>query len=189
MSRLILFNKPYKVLTQFTDGGGRKTLADFINIKNIYAAGRLDYASEGLILLTDNGRIQHLISDPRHKMPKEYLVQVEGVPEESTLDKLRVGVELNDGLTLPAIVKLINPPSIWARCEPIRRRKNIPTTWLSIIITEGRNRQVRRMNANIGYPTLRLIRVKIGEWSLGNLKPGEWQEEKLVEINQIRFSL
>lgn len=189
MSRLILFNKPYKVLTQFTDSSGRKTLADFISIKNIYAAGRLDYDSEGLVLLTDDGKIQHLISDPKHKMPKEYLAQVEGIPEESALDKLRAGVELNDGLTLPAIVKLINPPSIWERSEPIRERKNIPCNWLSITIKEGRNRQVRRMTANIGYPTLRLIRTKVGEWSLGCLQPGEWREESLVEINKIRFSL
>lgn len=189
MSRLVLFNKPYKVLTQFTDSGGRKTLADFINIKNIYPAGRLDYISEGLMVLSDNGRVQHLISDPRNKMPKEYLVQVEGIPEESALEKLRAGVELNDGLTLPAIVKLINPPAIWARSEPIRKRKNIPNSWLSITIKEGRNRQVRRMSANIGYPTLRLIRVKVGEWNLGSLQPGEWREESLVEINKIRFSL
>jgi 23S rRNA pseudouridine2457 synthase len=189
MSRLILFNKPYKVLTQFTDGGGRKTLADFINIKNIYAAGRLDYVSEGLMVLSDNGRVQHLISDPRHKLPKEYLAQVEGIPDESNLDKLRAGVELNDGLTLPAIVKQINPPSIWVRSEPIRERKNIPTSWLSITIKEGRNRQVRRMTANIGYPALRLIRVRIGEWSLGSLQPGEWREETLVEVNKNRFSL
>jgi len=189
MRRLILFNKPYKVLSQFSDKNGRKTLADYISTKNVYAAGRLDYDSEGLVLLTEDGKIQHLISDPKHKMPKDYLVQVEGIPEESTLDKLRTGVELNDGVTLPAIVKQIDLPSIWVRSEPIRKRKNIPTSWLSISIKEGRNRQVRRMTANIGYPTLRLIRVKVGEWDLGSLQPGEWREESLVDINEIRFSL
>lgn len=184
-----MFNKPYKVLTKFTDVGGRKTLADYINIKNIYAAGRLDYDSEGLIVLTDNGKVQHLITNPKNKITKEYLVQVEGIPDESSLDKLRAGVVLNDGLTLPAMIKLISPPSIWARSEPIRQRKNIPDSWLAITIREGRNRQVRRMTANIGYPTLRIIRVKVGEWSLGSLQPGEWREETLVEINKIRFSL
>lgn len=189
MSRLILFNKPYKVLTQFTDSGGRKTLADFINTKNIYPAGRLDYDSEGLIVLTDNGKVQHLISNPRHKIPKEYLVQVEGIPDEASLDKLRTGVLLNDGLTLPAEIKLISPPAIWERNEPIRNRKNIPDCWLSITIKEGRNRQVRRMTAHIGYPTLRLIRVKVGQWSLGSLQSGEWREETITEIKQIKFSL
>lgn len=189
MSRLILFNKPYKVLPQFTHDRGRKTLSDFVNIKNVYAAGRLDYDSEGLMLLTDDGKLQQVISNPKHKMPKEYYVQVEGIPDESVLIKLRTGVELNDGLTSPSKVNLIEPVVIWERSEPIRIRKNIPTTWLSITIKEGRNRQVRRMTANIGYPTLRLIRVKVGEWSLGSLQPGEWREESLVEINKIRFSL
>ena len=189
MDRLILYNTPNQLRSQLIVVIGKKTFADFISIKNVSAAGRLDYYSEGLVLLTDDGKIQHLISDPKHKMPKEYLAQVEGIPEESALDKLRVGVELSDGLTLPAIVKLINAPSIWERSEPIRERKNIPCSWLSITIKEGRNRQVRRMTANIGYPTLRLIRAKVGEWSLGSLQPGEWREESLVEINKIRFSL
>ncbi len=172
---IILFNKPFNVLCQFTDKEGRKTLADFIRYKNVYPAGRLDYDSEGLVVLTDDGKLQSIISDPKNKMPKTYWVQVEGIPTEDALSKLRKGVLLKDGLTKPAKVKLIDEPDIWERNPPIRFRKNIPTCWIELNITEGRNRQVRRMTAAVGYPTLRLIRYSIGKWELGSLKPGEFQ--------------
>ncbi len=172
---LILFNKPFNVLCQFTDKEGRKTLADFIPVKNVYAAGRLDYDSEGLIILTDEGKIQRLISDSKNKLPKRYWVQVEGIPDKTALDKLRKGVLLKDGMTKPAKVKLIDEPKIWKRNTPIRERKNIPTSWIELTITEGKNRQVRRMTAAVGYPTLRLIRYSIGEWKLDNLKLGEYK--------------
>ena len=179
MRRLILLNKPYQVLCQFTDTDQRTTLSDYIKIPNIYPAGRLDYDSEGLVLLTNDGRLQHLITDPKNKMPKTYLVQVEGLPNPEALKQLAQGVRLNDGLTLPAQVSLIESPDIWARVPPIRERKNIATSWIKLIIREGRNRQVRRMTAAIGYPTLRLIRQSIGIWQLGNLTPGQWQELKI----------
>ncbi len=172
---IILFNKPFNVLCQFTDKEGRKTLADFIRYKNVYPAGRLDYESEGLVVLTDDGKLQSIISDPKNKMPKTYWVQVEGIPTEDAVSKLRKGVLLKDGLTKPAKVKLIDEPDIWERNPPIRFRKNIPTCWIELNITEGRNRQVRRMTAAVGYPTLRLIRYSIGKWELGSLKPGEFQ--------------
>jgi 23S rRNA pseudouridine2457 synthase len=175
-SRLLLFNKPFNVLCQFTDAEGRATLADFINVPGVYAAGRLDYDSEGLLLLTDDGRLQQRLSDPRYKLPKTYLVQVERVPDERALQQLRRGVQLKDGLTRPAQVELIEPPAVWERTPPIRFRKNVPTAWLRLTITEGRNRQVRRMTAAVGFPTLRLIRVRVGEWELGDLQPGEWRE-------------
>ena len=174
---LIAFNKPFNVLSQFTDTEGRKTLADFVKAKDIYPAGRLDYDSEGLLLLTDDGRLQQRIADPRRRTKKTYLAQVERVPDEAALAKLRRGVELNDGKTAPAAARLIDEPEwLWPRDPPIRYRREIPTAWVEITITEGRNRQVRRMTAAVGFPTLRLIRVAIGEWSLGGLKPGEWEE-------------
>ena len=177
MPKLILFNKPYRVLCQFSGGGpGRLTLASFIDIPGVYPAGRLDYDSEGLLLLTDSGALQHLIAEPRHKMPKTYYAQVEGVPNRRALDRLRRGVRLADGMTLPAEGRLIDPPEIWPRTPPIRYRKSIPTAWLALTIIEGRNRQVRRMTAAVGHPTLRLIRISIGPWELGTLLPGEWKE-------------
>ena len=176
MNRLILLNKPFQVMSQFTDETGRATLADFVSLPNVYAAGRLDYDSEGLLILTNAGWLQSLIAEPRHKLPKTYLVQVERIPDERSLKQLRNGISLNDGMTRPAQVKLIESPDVWSRVPPIRERKNIPTAWLRMTISEGRNRQVRRMTAAVGHPTLRLIREKIGEWELGNLQPGEWKE-------------
>ncbi|MGH9856080.1 MAG: pseudouridine synthase [Blastocatellia bacterium] len=174
--RLIIFNKPYRVMCQFTASAGRATLAGYISAPDVYAAGRLDFDSEGLVVLTNAGHIQHLITDPRHKLPKTYLAQVEGVPNEEAIRQLSRGVRLNDGMTLPAQARLIEPPPIWERVPPIRYRKSIPTSWISLTITEGRNRQVRRMTAAVGHPTLRLIREKIGPWELGGLRPGEWKE-------------
>lgn len=170
---LILFNKPFNVLCQFTDKEGRKTLSDFIIVKNVYAAGRLDYDSEGLVLLTDDGKLQHLISDPKNKIPKTYFVQVEGIPDESALNKLRKGILLKDGMTKPAKAKFIEEPQIWDRIPPIRMRKNIPTSWIELTITEGRNRLIRRMTAAIGHATLRLIRYSIGNWNIEGLRNGE----------------
>lgn len=172
---IVLFYKPFNVLCQFTDKDGRNTLADFIPFKNVYAAGRLDYDSEGLVILTDDGKLQHLISDPENKLEKTYWVQVEGIPTEESLNKLRTGILLKDGLTKPAKVMLIQAPKILERNPPIRERKNIPTSWIELKIIEGKNRQVRRMTAAIGYPTLRLIRYSIGDWTIENLKPGEYK--------------
>ena len=175
-ARIILLNKPFNVLCQFTDPGGRANLSDYLDIPRVYAAGRLDYDSEGLVLLTDSGPVQHRIADPRAKLPKTYWVQVEGVPPTEAIRQLSAGVELRDGTTRPARVSLIAAPEIWPRTPPIRERRLIPTSWLSITLTEGRNRQVRRMTAAVGLPTLRLIRHSIGPWELESLAPGEWRE-------------
>lgn len=175
---LILFNKPFNVLSQFTDrstaASARRTLSDFIDLPGVYPAGRLDLDSEGLLLLTDDGRLQARIADPKFKMAKTYLVQVEADVAESALDALRRGVELKDGITSPAEVERIAEPQLWPRDPPIRVRKSIPDCWIRLTIREGRNRQVRRMTAAIGHPTLRLIRWSIGDWAIDGVLPGEW---------------
>ena len=171
-SLVILFNKPFRVLSQFTTESDKAVLADYIDIPGIYCAGRLDFDSEGLLILTDDGRLQQRIANPRYGKAKGYWVQVEGIPGEADLEKLRTGITLKDGKTRPARVKLIQPPAVRERDPPIRERRHIPTRWLDLTLSEGRNRQVRRMTAHIGYPTLRLIRYRVGEWSLGDLPPG-----------------
>ncbi len=172
---IILFNKPFDVLCQFTDDQGRKTLADFIKQKNVYAAGRLDRDSEGLLLLTDDGKLQNKITEPKNKMPKTYWAQVEGEITDDAVKQLQKGVKLKDGLSKPARAKIISKPEqLWPRQPPIRERKNIPTSWLELTITEGRNRQVRRMTAATGFPTLRLIRYSIGEWTIDNIENGDY---------------
>lgn len=180
MSRLVLFHKPFDVLCQFTDGEGRRTLADWIDIPGVYAAGRLDRDSEGLVVLTDDGPLIARIADPKHKLPKTYWVQVEGRPDDAALAALRQGVHLNDGMTLPARVRVIDAPAVHDRHPPIRFRKNDVTTWLELEIREGRNRQVRRMTAAVGLPTLRLVRVAVGDWKLDGLAPGEY---RVIEVN------
>jgi 23S rRNA pseudouridine2457 synthase len=177
MSRLILFNKPYGVICQFSGDGAHPTLKEYIPVPGVYPAGRLDTDSEGLLILTDDGKLQHRISHPLHKLPKTYWVQVEGIPTPDALQQLTRGIDLGDFVSRPAQAKIIAEPSgLWPRTPPIRFRKNIPATWLELTIREGKNRQVRRMTAKIGFPTLRLIRYKIGEWTLAGLQPGEWRE-------------
>ena len=179
MARLILLNKPYDVLSQFTDAKSptpRATLSDYVAVPGVYPAGRLDRDSEGLMLLTDDGRLQARIADPKFKLPKTYLIQVEGDPDDAALAPLRMGVALKDGMTLPAEVERIADPALWPRDPPVRFRKSVPDGWISLTIREGRNRQVRRMTAAVGFPTLRLVRWRIGEWTIEGLAPGEMRE-------------
>ncbi len=180
MSTLLLFNKPYNVLSQFTDAAGRPTLASFVDMPNVYPAGRLDANSEGLLLLTDSGTLQHQISHPDNKLKKNYWVQLEGDISQQALQGLRKGIALKDGITRPAQVKRIEEPMLWQRTPPVRYRARIPTCWIKIEISEGRNHQVRRMTAAVGFPTLRLVRNAIGKWHLGNLQPGE---SRIVELD------
>lgn len=180
MSKVVLFNKPFRVLSQFRSDDGRETLAKYLNIPGVYPAGRLDFDSEGLMVLTDDGQLQAQISHPKHKLQKTYWVQVDGDIDEAALQKLRDGVVLNDGATLPAgVKKMSEPEGLWPRTPAVRVRKEIPTSWIEICISEGRNRQVRRMTAHVGFPTLRLIRSAIGTWNLDALSPGEYTEHNL----------
>jgi 23S rRNA pseudouridine2457 synthase len=179
VARLILFNKPWGVLSQFTDRGtemARATLSDYIDLPGVYPAGRLDRDSEGLLLLTGDGRLQAQIADPKFKLPKTYLVQIEGEIDDSALDQLRRGIRLNDGMTQPAQAERIDPPELWPRDPPVRFRKTVPDCWIKLTIREGRNRQVRRMTAAVGYPALRLVRWAIGGWTAEGLGLGEWRE-------------
>jgi 23S rRNA pseudouridine2457 synthase len=177
MARLILLNKPFGAICQFSRDGERPTLKDFLDVPGVYPAGRLDTDSEGLVLLTDDGALQARIAEPRHKLEKAYWAQVEGEPTEESLGQLRAGVELVDGLTQPAQARRIDEPEgLWARTPPIRVRKAIPAAWIELVIREGRNRQVRRMTAHVGHPTLRLVRHRVGPWSLEGLAPGAWKE-------------
>ena len=186
--RVLAFHKPYDVLTQFTDpsGTGRSTLKDFIDVAEVYPVGRLDRDSEGLLLLTNDGALSHRLADPRFDHPKTYLVQVENVPDDAALARLRAGVTLNDGPTKPADVTLLaEPPALADRTVPIRFRKSVPTAWLSLTLREGRNRQVRRMTAAVGFPTLRLVRVAVGPVGLGGLEPGRWRELEAGELAKL----
>ncbi|MEQ1498496.1 MAG: pseudouridine synthase [Novosphingobium sp.] len=177
MPRLILFNKPYGVLCQFSnDGSSKPTLAPYVNVPGVYPAGRLDTDSEGLLLLTDDGKLQARIADPKFKLPKSYLVQVEGEPDAAALEALRRGVELKDSRTRPAEAELIPAPELWPRDPPVRFRKTVPDSWIRLTIREGKNRQVRRMTAAVGHPTLRLVRWQVGDWTLEGIRPGEWRE-------------
>lgn len=179
MSRVILLNKPFGVLSQFTDAKSltpRPTLSTFVDIPGVYPAGRLDRDSEGLLVLTDDGKLQARIADPKNKMSKTYLVQIEGAPTDKDIAPLRAGVTLKDGPTRPAKVRLIDPPDLWERDPPVRFRKSVPDTWIEVTISEGRNRQVRRMTAHIGFPTLRLVRWRVGNWTLDGIESGTWME-------------
>lgn len=173
MSKLIIFNKPFQVLCQFTDEAGRKTLADYVDVKEVYPAGRLDFDSEGLLLLTDDGKLQAKISHPKNKLPKTYWAQVEGIATQEDCDALIAGVQLKDGMAKAISCKILSEPHLWERVPPIRVRKSIPDSWIELVIDEGRNRQVRRMTAAVNLPTLRLVRVAIGKWSLDDLQPGQ----------------
>ena len=173
MSKLIIFNKPFQVLCQFTDEAGRKTLGDYVDVKEVYPAGRLDFDSEGLLLLTDDGKLQAKISHPKNKLPKTYWAQVEGIASQDDCDALIAGVQLKDGMAKAVSCKILSEPHLWERVPPIRVRKSIPDSWIELVIDEGRNRQVRRMTAAVNLPTLRLVRVAIGKWSLGDLQPGQ----------------
>jgi len=173
-TKVVLFNKPFQVLSQFTDADGRETLKDYIDIPEVYAAGRLDRDSEGLLVLTNDGKLQHKLANPKAKTSKTYWVQVEGEPDDAAINALRDGVNLKDGLTQPAKVKRMAPPQVWERTPPVRFRQSIPTSWLSITISEGKNRQVRRMTAHVGYPTLRLIRYRVGNWTIDGIENGQY---------------
>ncbi|TGD75277.1 pseudouridine synthase [Mangrovimicrobium sediminis] len=188
MAELLLFNKPFQVLSQFTDSDGRATLADYLDAPGFRAAGRLDYDSEGLLLLTDDGGLQQRIANPRHKLWKTYRVQVEGVIDAAALASLERGLELSDGPTLPARARRIEPPTLWPRQPPVRTRKTVPDSWLELAIREGRNRQVRRMTAAAGFPTLRLVRWAVGDWTLDGLQPGEHRRVFVHERGQSPFS-
>lgn len=179
MAKIILFNKPFRVLSQFTGDPDQNTLSSFISMPGMYPAGRLDNDSEGLLVLTDDGALQHRISHPKHKLEKTYWAQVEGEITDAALNLLRQGVVLNDGRTKPASAKLIEQPELWPRDPPVRFRAHIPTSWIELKISEGKNRQVRRMTAAVGFPTLRLVRVAIGNWSLGDLQPGQYRQLKM----------
>lgn len=189
-SRTLIFHKPYKVLSHFTDSEGRQTVGHYVDVPNVYAAGRLDYKSEGLLLLTDDGKLAHRITHPTHKLDKVYLVQVEKRPDATALDHLRQGVVIRGRQTKPATVVLLSPePEVWPRSEPIRYRPTIPTAWLKITLREGRNRQIRRMTAAVGHPTLRLIRIAIGPLHLGELKPGQWRDTTPGELERLSVAL
>ena len=176
MANIILFNKPFNVLSQFTDDDGRPTLANYMTAPGYRVAGRLDYDSEGLLILTDDGRLQQKIANPVHKNWKSYLVQVEGEPDTAAVEQLARGVKLNDGMTLPAKARKVAQPALWDRDPPIRVRKTVSDSWLELSIREGRNRQIRRMTANVGFPTLRLVRITVGDWTLEGLQPGQYRE-------------
>lgn len=185
MARIILFNKPYGVLSQFTPEDGHASLKDYITLPGFYAAGRLDADSEGLLILTDDGSLQHRLAHPRHKQPKTYWAQVEGLPDELALQQLRRGVDLGDFVTQPAQARLIpEPEHLWPRDPPIRFRKNIPTAWIELVLVEGKNRQVRRMTAKVGFPTLRLVRWQIGDWHVAAIPPGAWQLQDVAQAGQ-----